>query len=1557
MARRLAILAAATTMLVTLLAAIAAAEPSGAKLEFFASGLDDEVMAIAFAPGDDRMFIVERAGLIKVIQPDGTVLPTPVLDIRSAVFSINGLVFHPDFQTNRLFYTYAIEDGKTRILEYEMSAADPNVADPSSRRLVLERQRDSNFHAGGQMEFGPDGYLYMSLGDGGQPPGDPWENGQDITTIDASIIRIDHATGQGAPDNPFVDGAGDDAIWIYGLRHPWRFSFDEATGLMYVADVGSGTYEEVNIVAPDQGGDNFGWDVMEGTNCYEEPEGNEAPCGDPSYILPTYQYSHAVGCSIIGGYVYHGLQVPQMQNQYFYSDYCEGWIKSFEYVDGQITNEQDWTGLLGSVPLVTTWGQDNAGELSLAVNGTIYKIVPDGPPPEVGTIAGTVWADDDLDGLQGGEAGVAGVSVELWVDSNDDGAADLQLDATTTNGAGNYQFPSLAITSTYVIRFDAPVGKDLTLRDVGSDDAIDSDPDPQTGFTAPITLDAGEVDATIDAGLVPAPVGVISGRIWNDLDGDGLQGGGEPGFPGLFAWLYTDDDFNGNPDTKIDAVAVDANGEYLFNVDPAFSYFLLYGQQIFINGQLTLNLPNRTTRSPRDVGADDTIDSDADEVTGFAGPITVSDGETIDAVDAGFVPLPASYAETIADDGATGHWRLGEATGTTAFDAAGSAHATYVGDPGLDAAPLIVDEDQAVHFDGSDDGVHLVNSPAMNQGGPYATKSVELWFRADDVLRRQVLIEQGSVTRGLNVYLQGGQLFGGMYNTDTFQGGTPWGPVFLSTPVAAGTTHHVVLVLDQPQDTLRLYMNGELAASAGGVGLLYNHGLSAVAKQRDWARYVNGASQGEINHFAGTIDEVAIYPSALDAFTVADHYATGSEGATTNPTAEIVAPPGGSVVAGTTTIGVAATDDDPIGSLIVEISTNGGASWHSAGWSPGSFRYEYQWDTTSEADGPVTIEARATDSDGNVGIAAPVAVTVDNGSGPGYRDVVIGDGATILWRLGEVAGTTAFDEVGTNDAPYLGAPALGAAALISDPDPAVAFDGIDDTIRLVNSPEINQGGPYLTKSIELWFNAADVATRQVLIEQGSVTRGLVMYLLNGQLWAGIYNADTYGGGTPWGPVFLSTPVAANSTYHAVIVFDAPSDLFSLYVNGALADSGTGLGALQNHGRSAIGSQWDWTRFHDGGRFGDQHYFAGRIDEVAMYAAALSVPTIAAHHAAGTAAGPVVPTVTIDAPTVGSAVSGTTLVVVTAEDDDPVGSLLVEVSTDGGATWMTAPWSSASSRYEYAWDTTAHPDGPAVIEARATDSDGNTTTASPVGVTVDNATTGYRDIVLADGATIYWRLGEATGSMVIDELGNNDNTYLGDPTLGAGPLIADIDSAVDFDGVDDTVRLVNSPELNQGGPYTTKSIELWFSADDVAGRQVLLEQGSVSRGLNIYLIGGQLWAGIYNTSTFQGGVPWGPVFLSSPVTAGTTYHVAIVFDVPGDAFSLYVNGELAETASGIGALYNHGRAAIGSEWDWARFHDGARFGNQYYFDGTLDEIAVYGDALAATTIAHHYAAGR
>ena len=259
----------------------------------------------------------------------GQLLPTPFLDISLKVGSryteqgLLGLAFHPDYARSGFFYVnYTDENGKTVIARFHVSAADPDLADPASETDILRVDQPYNNHNGGGLAFGSDGYLYIGLGDGGSE-GDPLLNGQNLRTLLGKMLRIDvdHGTSYAIPaGNPFAKVGGMPEIWAYGLRNPWRFSFDRLTGDLYIADVGQDAWEEIDFVTAGlPGGMDFGWSYYEGLHPYKGQ-----PPANATFTWPISEYSHAYGCAVTGGYVYRGTALPEWQGVYFFGDYCSG---------------------------------------------------------------------------------------------------------------------------------------------------------------------------------------------------------------------------------------------------------------------------------------------------------------------------------------------------------------------------------------------------------------------------------------------------------------------------------------------------------------------------------------------------------------------------------------------------------------------------------------------------------------------------------------------------------------------------------------------------------------------------------------------------------------------------------------------------------------------------------------------------------------------------------------------------------------------------------------------------------------------------------------------------------------------------------------------------------------------------------------------------------------------------------------------------------------------------------------------------------------------------------
>jgi glucose/arabinose dehydrogenase len=331
--------------------------------------------------GSGRLFVLEKQGRIRIIA-GGAAVQQPFLDISALVRSsgneqgLLGLAFHPDYEHNgRFFVAYTAQDAANTVAEYHVSG-DGMKADGGSGRVLFAVPDQFPNHNGGMLAFGPDGYLYISMGDGGSA-GDPNGNGQNLNSMLAKVLRIDVDSATqpyGIPrDNPFASKAGTrPEVWAYGLRNPWRFSFDRATGDMWIADVGQDAYEEVNFApAGDKGGENYGWNLMEGTHCYKPPSG----CNRDGLVLPLLDYGHAGGnCSVTGGYVYRGKAYPSLVGRYLYADYCSGSVWA---VTRDATGKAANAKVLDGPGSTSSFGEDESGELYVTNDsgGAVYRVV------------------------------------------------------------------------------------------------------------------------------------------------------------------------------------------------------------------------------------------------------------------------------------------------------------------------------------------------------------------------------------------------------------------------------------------------------------------------------------------------------------------------------------------------------------------------------------------------------------------------------------------------------------------------------------------------------------------------------------------------------------------------------------------------------------------------------------------------------------------------------------------------------------------------------------------------------------------------------------------------------------------------------------------------------------------------------------------------------------------------------------------------------------------------------------------------------------------------------
>lgn len=354
-------------------------ELQGVELELVFDGFRQPTVLTA-PVGDDRLFVAQRVGVIRILDESREMLDPAFLDLTDRVLAggieqgLLGLAFHPDYDDNgRFFVYYTDKEGRRQLSEFVVSTSDPNRARSDSERVIFEYEQPPDAtdirHYGGNLQFGPDGYLWVSIGDGA----DSRAQGQDPNTLFGTIARIDVDSGDPyavPPDNPFVEGGGAPEVWAYGLRNPWRFSIDPVDGMIYIADVGHADQEEVNVVPMGEGGFNFGWSDVEGTRCFHEPD-----CDLSDYTSPVITYTHEEGLSITGGHVYRGEEIPELHGTYFYSDWVNEWIRSFKFVDGQVTEETDWTEDLGGpVGQPNSYGVDGHGELYLVTyGGQVYK--------------------------------------------------------------------------------------------------------------------------------------------------------------------------------------------------------------------------------------------------------------------------------------------------------------------------------------------------------------------------------------------------------------------------------------------------------------------------------------------------------------------------------------------------------------------------------------------------------------------------------------------------------------------------------------------------------------------------------------------------------------------------------------------------------------------------------------------------------------------------------------------------------------------------------------------------------------------------------------------------------------------------------------------------------------------------------------------------------------------------------------------------------------------------------------------------------------------------------
>jgi len=361
-----------------LLSACAQTNNADYSFEQVVEGFNSPVDLVHAGDGSGRLFVIEKDGTIRIID-GGDVLAEPFLNIEDRTSKggergLLGLAFHPNYADNGLFYVnYTDEGGSTVVAQYSVSDG-PTVAANDSEQILLTIPQPEGNHNGGDLAFGPDGYLYIATGDGGGGGDRHGEigNGQDLTTLLGKLLRIEVGQGSYAvpSSNPFLDNVeARDEIWAYGLRNPWRFSFDRETDDLYIGDVGQNAYEEISFqAAGSEGGENYGWRIMEGFNCYQPREN----CDKTGLVDPILEYPHSEGNSVTGGYVYRGEALPELVGSYFYGDFGNGNIwRATQNDDGSFSSEL----FMDTSFSISSFGEDEAGELYLVdFRGGVYRL-------------------------------------------------------------------------------------------------------------------------------------------------------------------------------------------------------------------------------------------------------------------------------------------------------------------------------------------------------------------------------------------------------------------------------------------------------------------------------------------------------------------------------------------------------------------------------------------------------------------------------------------------------------------------------------------------------------------------------------------------------------------------------------------------------------------------------------------------------------------------------------------------------------------------------------------------------------------------------------------------------------------------------------------------------------------------------------------------------------------------------------------------------------------------------------------------------------------------------
>ena len=535
------------------------------------------------------------------------------------------------------------------------------------------------------------------------------------------------------------------------------------------------------------------------------------------------------------------------------------------------------------------------------------------------------------------------------------------------------------------------------------------------------------------------------------------------------------------------------------------------------------------------------------------------------------------------------------------------------------------------------------------------------------------------------------------------------------------------------------------------------------------------------------------------------------------------------------------------------------------------------------------------------------------------EEQILSDSPVAYWRLDETSGATAVN-LGTGaglNSTYVNGVSQGAGALYGGGSVSANFDGTNDYIDVPTSTLINDR-IIQERSIELVFNADTTSGRQVLYEEGGGTNAIVMYIDNGNIYFNVRDSS----GTAWGPFNITTSISAGETYHAALIIDTNNSLVEGYLNGNLVGSGTALTDLSAHtGDIGIGAMNNATYFHDGAQSGGGYYFDGRISDVAIYNSVLTATDIQNRASFVTTGG------------AGSSFNDGRDILYGGNGDDTL-------------------YASAGNDDLYGEDGNDILYGGEGFNT-ITGGDGNDIIYSDTYVTGAAGAIGdlMQADVLSNNPVAYWRLNDSSG-VTADNLGTLgstvDGTYTNGVTLNGAPLYSGAGSSADFDGINDVIAIPDSNGINTTS-VSARTIELTFNADTTAGRQVLYEEGGATNAIVLYIDNGDLY---FNARDGNGAV-WGPFSINTPISAGTTYHAALVVDEAGGNIRGYLDGALVGSGAIDGPLNSHnGDIGIGGVRNDTYFHDGGFNGDGHYFDGRISDVAIYNSVLANSEIQQH-----